>query len=43
LNLSQISAIAVDSIVQLLILVAVVGYSPNTSTRQFVARRRTAA
>jgi hypothetical protein len=43
LNVSQISSVTLDALLQLLVIIGVVGYSPSMRVRQFVVRRRMAA
>jgi hypothetical protein len=43
LNVGQISSVTLDAVLQLLVIISVVGYSPSFRIQQFVVRRRTAA
>lgn len=43
LTLGQIGSVTLNAALQLLVVVAVVGYSPTTGVRQFIVRRRVAA
>ena len=43
LNVGQISSVTLDAVLQLLVIISVVGYSPSFRVQQFVVRRRTAA